>query len=224
MGGFLIGTDPTLRKTKIPTVTTLTAGVGFTAGTSTAITLGADPGTEDHVIVTMDGVTQHRSGYSISGTTLTFDAAIPTGTAEIEATFGVPVSSVTVSDNSVSTVKIVDDAVTVAKLAGGTLPGSVGFDGTDYDLGTNTTGTETLNHTNGNFQKGVNGGAHTLAPQATTSTIIVQYTNNASAGTLTTSGYTIVTGDTLTTTDGHDFMMYSTRVNSFMHLHVVALQ
>ena len=110
MSNYLIGTDPTLRKTKTPTVTTLTAGVGFTAGTSTAITLGADPGTEEHVIVTMDGVTQHRSGYSISGTTLTFDAAIPTGTAEIEATFGVPVSSVTVAD----------DAVTLAKMAGGT--------------------------------------------------------------------------------------------------------
>ena len=222
MGGFLIGTDPTLRKTKTPTVTTLAAGVGFTAGTSTAITLGADPGTEDHVIVTMDGVTQHRSGYSISGTTLTFDAAIPTGTAEIEATFSIPVSSVTVSDNSVSTVKIVDDAVTVAKLNGGVL--TDGYAGTDFDLGTNASGTETLDYTNGNFQKGVNGGAHTLAPQATTSTIIVQYTNNASAGSLTTSGYTKVTGDTLTTTDGHDFMMYSTRVNSFMHLHVVALQ
>ena len=99
-----------------------------------------------------------------------------------------------------------------------------GYAGADFDLGTNTTGTETLAFTNGNFQKGVNGGAHTLAPQATTSTIIVQYTNDGSAGTLTTSGYTIVTGDSLTTTSGHDFMMYSTRVNGFKHLHVVALQ
>jgi len=101
---------------------------------------------------------------------------------------------------------------------------TAGFAGTDFALGTNTTGTETLDYTNGNFQKGVNGGAHTLAPQTTTSSIVVQYTNNASAGTLTTSGYTIVTGDALTTTNGHDFMMYSTVTNSFKHLHVVALQ
>lgn len=101
---------------------------------------------------------------------------------------------------------------------------TAGFAGTDVDLGTNSSGTETLNYATGNFQKGVNGGAHTLAPQGTTSTIVVQYTNDGSAGTITTSGYTIVTGDSLTTTDGDDFMMYSTVVNSFKHLHVVALQ
>jgi hypothetical protein len=100
----------------------------------------------------------------------------------------------------------------------------VGFAGTDFDLGTNASGTETLDYTNSNFQKGVNNGAHTLAPQTTTSTIVVQYTNDSSAGTLTTSGYTKVTGDDLTTTNGDDFMMYSTVTNSFKHLHVVALQ
>jgi hypothetical protein len=77
---------------------------------------------------------------------------------------------------------------------------------------------------NGNIQSGINGGAHTLAPQAQLSTIVVQYTNNGSAGTLTTSGYTKVTGDDLTTTNGDDFMMYSTVAGSFKHLNVVALQ
>ena len=95
---------------------------------------------------------------------------------------------------------------------------------TVYDLGTNTTGTETLDSDNGNFQKGVNGGAHTLAPQSQLSTIVVQYTNNASAGTLTTSGYDIVTGDTISTTNGDDFMLYSTVNGAFQHLHVTALQ
>ena len=130
MGGFLIGTDPTLRKTKTPTVTTLAAGVGFTAGTSTAITLSADPTLEANVIVTMDGVTQHRSGYSISGTTLTFDAAIPTGTAEIEATFVVPdvTTLATPANDSVATAKIADNAVTLAKLAGGTDGNIISYD------------------------------------------------------------------------------------------------
>ena len=98
------------------------------------------------------------------------------------------------------------------------------FQQTVYDLGTNSSGTETLSAVNGNMQSGINGGAHTLAPQSQLSTIVVQYTNNGSAGTLTTSGYTIVTGDSLTTTNGDDFMMYSTVVGSFKHLNVVALQ
>ena len=110
MGGFLIGTDPTLRQTKTPNVDTFAAGVGFTAGSSTSVALSADPGAEQHLTVFFDGVGQHRSTYSVSGTTLTFDTAIPTGTAEVEATYGVTVPSVTVPDNS----------VTLAKLAGGT--------------------------------------------------------------------------------------------------------
>jgi len=134
-------------------------------------------------------------------------------------TFNYSANTVDMSDSAVT---LAADSVTVAMLVGGVL--TDGFAGTDFDLGTNASGTETLAYTNGNFQKGVNGGAHTLAPQATTSTIIVQYTNDGSAGTLTTSGYTIVTGDSLTTTSGHDFMLYSTRLNSFKHLHIVALQ
>jgi len=95
---------------------------------------------------------------------------------------------------------------------------------TVYDLGTNASGTETLDADNGNFQKGVNNGAHTVAPQSQLSTIVVQYTNDSSAGSLTTSGYDIVTGDSLTTTNGHDFFLYSTVNGAFQHLHVVALQ
>jgi len=102
--------------------------------------------------------------------------------------------------------------------------GSGTFQQTVYDLGTNSSGTETLSAANGNFQKGVNGGAHTLAPQSQLSTIVVQYTNDGSAGTLTTSGYDIVTGDTISTTSGHDFMIYSTVNGAFQHLHIVALQ
>ena len=99
------------------------------------------------------------------------------------------------------------------------------FQQTAYDLGTNSGGsTETLSALNGNIQSGINGGAHTLAPQAQLSTIVVQYTNNASAGTLTTSGYTKVTGDDLTTTNGDDFFLFSCVVGSFKHLNVVALQ
>ena len=100
-----------------------------------------------------------------------------------------------------------------------------GFGGTDADDGIKaSSGTYTPTYVGGNFKLAVNGGAHTLAPQSGTGTIIIQYTNNAAAGTITTSGWTIVTGDDLTTTDAEDFMFYLTVVAAFKHLHVVALQ
>jgi len=101
---------------------------------------------------------------------------------------------------------------------------TAGFNGTDYDLGTITSGTTTPAAANGNFQKGVNGGAFTFAPQTATSTIIVQFTNNSQAGAVTTSGFTLVDGDTISTTDGDDFHFYCTLINGFSHLHVKALQ
>ena len=120
-----------------------------------------------------------------------------------------------------------DTALTLSASGTGGIVIGTGFgcsQQTVYDLGTNTTGTETLDADNGNFQKGVNNGAHTLAPQTQLSTIVVQYTNDSSAGSLTTSGYDIVTGDTITTTNGHDFFLYSTVSGAFQHLHAVALQ
>lgn len=113
------------------------------------------------------------------------------------------------------------DARTLKSDAPATL--TAGFDVTEFDAGTKSSGTFTPDPDDGNFQKAVNGGAHTLAPPATSCTMVVQYTNNASAGAITTSGFTKVQG-AFTTTNGHDFMCYITRVNSFSHLSIVALQ
>lgn len=82
---------------------------------------------------------------------------------------------------------------------------TVGFAVTIHDAGTKASGTYTPDEANGNMQKFVNGGAHTLAPPANDCTLVLQQTNNASAGTITTSGFTLVDGDSFTTTDGHDF-------------------
>ena len=127
------------------------------------------------------------------------------------------------ADGSIDTAHIAASQVTGPKLGGGVI-GAVGFSATTFDLGTNASGVETLDESNGNFQKGVNGGAHTLAPQSNDSTIVVQYTNNSSAGTITVSGYDTVTGDSLTTTNGDDFLLFSTVIGSFQNLNVVALQ
>ena len=117
---FLVGTDPGLRKTKPPTVNTFVAGVGFTAGSSTTIALTDSPGTEEHLTIFFDGVGQHRSTYSVSGSTVTFDTAIPTGVAEIEATYAPAVYA------QLSTVS--DNEITLAKMAGGTDGNIISYD------------------------------------------------------------------------------------------------
>ena len=101
---------------------------------------------------------------------------------------------------------------------------TAGFAVTIHDAGTKASGTYTPDEANGNMQKFVNGGAHTLAPPANDCTLVLQQTNNASAGTITTSGFTLVDGDDFTTTNGHDFFLYITNSDAFSLLTVKALQ
>ena len=134
MGGFLTGVDPGIRKTKTPTVNTFAAGVGFTAGSSTTISLTDAPGTEEHLTIFFDGVGQHRSTYSLSGSTVTFDTAIPTGVAEVEATYAPAVYA------QLSTVS--DNEITLAKMAGGTDGNIISYDasGNPVAIATGTDG------------------------------------------------------------------------------------
>ena len=101
---------------------------------------------------------------------------------------------------------------------------TAGFSTTVHDAGTKSSGTYTPDQDDGNIQKAVNGGAHTLAPTVDDCAVIIQYTNNASAGTITTSGFTLVDGDDLSTTNGDDFFFYLTKANGFSLLTVKALQ
>jgi hypothetical protein len=101
---------------------------------------------------------------------------------------------------------------------------TAGFACTIHNAGTKASGTYTPDEADGNMQKFVNGGAHTLAPPANDCTLVLQQTNNASAGTITTSGFTLVDGDDFTTTNGHDFFLYITNSDSFSLLTVKALQ
>lgn len=99
-----------------------------------------------------------------------------------------------------------------------------GFTASSYNAGTKSSGTFTPDPANGNFQYATNGGAHTLAPPSNDCTIIVQYTNNGSAGTITTSGFTKVSGTAPGTTNGDDFLAYIVKLNGFSHLTWQALQ
>lgn len=108
--------------------------------------------------------------------------------------------------------------------AGATAVLTAGYSATPYSAGTKSTGTYTPDEANGNFQYAVNGGAHTLAPPTNNCSLVIQYTNNASAGTITTSGFTKVTGTAPGTTNGDDFLAYITKINGFSHLSWQALQ
>jgi hypothetical protein len=57
-----------------PVVDTMTGD-----GSDTTLTLSTTPASENQTFLTVDGVMQHKSTYSISGTTLTFSAAPPNG-------------------------------------------------------------------------------------------------------------------------------------------------
>lgn len=71
-------------------------------------------------------------------------------------------------------------------------------------LGTVTSGTTTLDPGNRPLQSYTNNGAHTLAPGSNNGSILLDITNGASAGAITTSGWTKVSG-AFDTTNGHIF-------------------
>lgn len=95
---------------------------------------------------------------------------------------------------------------------------------TSYDGGAVSTGTYTPTSVDGNMQHYTNNGAHTLAPPANPGSFLIEIANGATAGAITTSGFTKVSGDAFTTTNGHKFQCSITRTNSTSHLNVKAMQ
>jgi hypothetical protein len=101
---------------------------------------------------------------------------------------------------------------------------SVGYSHAPHDHTTVSSGTLTLDEADGAFQKLVNGGAFTLEPPANDTSILLKVTNNATAGTITTTAFTKVTGDSLTTADGDKFLLNVEKFDGDSALHVRALQ
>ena len=91
-----------------------------TSSTSATHSIGWTPPSEQTLIVTINGVKQHTNAYSFSGATLTLGAAL-VATDELEV-IGINDigNSLTPVDGSVSTSKLGDNAVTLAKMADGT--------------------------------------------------------------------------------------------------------
>ncbi len=85
-------------------------------GSTVAFTMSSDAGNENNTQVFVSGIYQEKDTYSISGTTLTFSTAPPTGTSNIEVVWTTPLAIGTPSDGTVTTTKIVNGNVTPAKL------------------------------------------------------------------------------------------------------------
>ena len=102
---------------------------------------------------------------------------------------------------------------------------TVGYIQAVHDAGTKASGSFQPDIADGAKQKCVNGGAFTLTPPGVSCDIKLKVTNNASAGVITTTDFSIVTGDALTTTDGDKFELYiSDWGDGDDSLHVKALQ
>ena len=95
----------------------------FFNGDGTAMTVSLDyaPPNAAALLVFIDGVRQDTSAYTLVGTSMTFTGTVPSGTNNVQVVHmgltqdvGVP------SDDTISTAKIQDDAVTLAKLEDGT--------------------------------------------------------------------------------------------------------
>lgn len=86
-------------------------------GAQTAFTLSSAPAFLNALFVEISGVSQVPSvDYTLSGTTLTFTSAPPSGTNNILARWFAPIAAGVPNDGSVTTAKIADRAVTAAKL------------------------------------------------------------------------------------------------------------
>lgn len=101
-----------------------------------------------------------------------------------------------------------------------------GVTSTADDDGTFSSGTYTPTPVGGNMKRIINGGAFTLAvPTAAGDyTMVIQITNNATAGAITLSGFNRTTGSAFTTTNGHSFLVFITKCNNIELANVVAMQ
>ena len=99
-------------------------------GSTTGFTLAINPSVEQNTFVYIDGVYQQKNTYSTSGTTLTFSTA-PPSSSSIEVMSMTATNSIvgTVSDNAITTAKIVNGNVTLAKMAANSVDSDQYVDG-----------------------------------------------------------------------------------------------
>jgi hypothetical protein len=103
-------------------------------GSTVAFTMSVAPANTSSILVAVTGVVQDPSTYSVSGTTLTFSAAPPSGTSNISVRYlGIPASGVAAV--------IFPGAVSASTTNTVTNKISVTINGTTYYLLASTSGT-----------------------------------------------------------------------------------
>ena len=89
-------------------------------------TLRDAPATTSAILVFVGGIRQQTDSYTLSGTTLQFTEAPPTGTNNIQVLFlGIGTTTTVPADGTVTSVKLANQAVTGDKVAVGSLGGNV---------------------------------------------------------------------------------------------------
>jgi hypothetical protein len=81
----------------------------------TTFELSTAPGAEENTFVFISGVYQQKSEYSVSGTTLTFSAAPPTGTNNIQVVIGATLAIGTPSDGTVGITTLADSGLALGQ-------------------------------------------------------------------------------------------------------------
>lgn len=94
------------------------AGTDFTPGTTTSLTLSNNYGSAANIWVAFDAAEQGADSYSLSGTTLTFNAPIPNGTNKVFVKGGTSLSVSAPSAGSITDASVaVNAAIQASKLA-----------------------------------------------------------------------------------------------------------
>lgn len=224
----------------------------FTVGTTTATStstgnLSITPSTL--VVSTLEGnVTGNLTGNATTATTLATSRTISltgdvSGSASFNGGSNISITATVADDSHNHTIANIDslqasldtlqtningkEAIDAEILRADTDDNlTAGYTSTADSDGTKSSGTYTPTPTGGNLKTITNGGAFTLAASTAAGdyTMVIQVTNNASAGAITLSGFNRVSGDTITTTSGHDFFIYITKIGVYKAAHVTALQ
>jgi hypothetical protein len=100
------------------TVDRFVAGVGFTAGVSTSVALSKAPASAESILVSFDGVIQHRVTYSVTGTTLNFTSAIPGGVSAVEVRIPTTLAVGAPSDGAVTSALVTATGSTAERSVG----------------------------------------------------------------------------------------------------------
>jgi hypothetical protein len=213
------------------TLANLTAGnnVTVTNGSGTISLASVPTGSDTYIAFNSSGAWGGNNGFVYDETSVVSLGVVGTSVGGLKlnnATSGYVELKPTTGalGTSIITFPAVTDTIAVLGTADQLLSGGANI--TSHSIGTVTSGTTTIDCGQSPLQYMTNGGASTIAAPSNDGSTIIFITNNASAGTITWSGFTegANTGDTLTTVNGSKFSVSVYRVNGISHYLVSAYQ